>query len=97
MIRYRGDLVSKRSNSKATRTRHSQEFKDEALKLADQVGVSTAAEQLGLHSSQLYGWRSKARMLKSRGEVNAERVNLFCTVTRKLMDIWPAPQLPWAA
>ncbi len=40
---------------KQTRTRHSQAYKDEALALAERIGVSKAAEQLGLHASQLYG------------------------------------------
>lgn len=40
---------------KQSRTRHSQTYKDEALALAERVGVSKAAEPLGLHASQLYG------------------------------------------
>jgi len=40
------------------------------LKLAEKVGINAAAKQLGLHSSQLYGWRSKAQLLKSRGEID---------------------------
>ena len=64
--------MTRASKKKATRTRHSAEFKAEALKLAERVGVSEAARQLGLHSSQLYGWRSKAQLVKSRGEVDEE-------------------------
>jgi len=52
------------------RIRHSAEFKSEALLLADKIGVHAAAEQLGLHTSQLYHWRSKAELLKSRGEID---------------------------
>lgn len=37
---------------KATRRRHSQEYKNEALALAERVGVAAAAKQLGLHESQ---------------------------------------------
>ncbi|MGV6477387.1 transposase [Azotobacter vinelandii] len=44
---------------KPTRTRHSQAYKDEALALAERIGVGKAAEQLGLQPSQLYGWWSK--------------------------------------
>ena len=62
--------MTKKPKPKSTRTRHSQEFKNEALKLAEQVGVQEAAKQLGLNTSQLYGWRTKAELLKSRGEVN---------------------------
>jgi len=50
------------------RKRYSAEFKVEALGLADQVGVSGAAKQLGLHESQLYAWRKKARYEASRSE-----------------------------
>ena len=53
---------------KQTRTRHSQAYKDEALALAERIGVSKAAEQLGLHASQLYGWRSKKHQTQSGSE-----------------------------
>jgi transposase len=36
--------------------------------LAEQVGVAGAAKQLGLHESQLYAWRKKARYEASRSE-----------------------------
>lgn len=38
---------------------HSQTYKDETLARAKRIGVNRAAKQLGLHASQLYGWRSK--------------------------------------
>ena len=53
---------------KQTRTRHSQSYKDEALALAERLGVSKAAEQLGLHPSQIYGWRSKHQQVQSSSE-----------------------------
>ncbi|WP_143698162.1 IS3 family transposase [Vibrio sp. qd031] len=45
------------SIKKTKRTRHTEEFKAEALKLADLIGVAKAARQLSLHESQLYAWR----------------------------------------
>ncbi len=48
-------MARQASPMKQTRTRHSQSYKDEALALAERIGVSKAAEQLGLHPSQLYG------------------------------------------
>jgi transposase len=57
---------------KSPRRRHSAEFKIEALGLAEQVGVSGAAKQLGLHESQLYAWRKKARYEASRSETEKE-------------------------
>ena len=46
-------------SSKKTYTRHSVEYKTEALKLAERIGVPEAARQLGLHESQLYQWRNQ--------------------------------------
>jgi transposase len=66
-------MTRARSAVKTTRKRHSEEFKAEVLALADTVGVSAAATQLGLHSSQIYGWRSKAQLLKNRGQIDEEQ------------------------
>jgi transposase len=45
------------SIKKTKRTRHTEEFKAETLKLADLIGVAKAAKQLSLYESQLYAWR----------------------------------------
>ena len=58
-----------------SRKRHSQQFKTEALDLAERVGVSSAAKQLGLHKSQLYSWRVKNRLNQKRSTVE-ERLPL---------------------
>lgn len=50
------------------RKRHSQQFKDEALALAERVGVRVAASQLGIHENMLYNWRSKKLVTQERGE-----------------------------
>ncbi len=42
------------------RRRHSKEFKLEALKLAEEVGVTRAANDLGISASMLYRWKEKA-------------------------------------
>ena len=47
--------------TQAIRKPHAQEFKGDALGLAQRIGVPAAAKELGLNSSQLYGWRSKAQ------------------------------------
>ena len=41
-----------RANAVVTRKRHTEGFKREALGLAEKIGVSVAARELGLHSSQ---------------------------------------------
>lgn len=40
---------------------HTKEFKQGALRLAEQIGVSRASTDLGVDSSQLYEWRKQAR------------------------------------
>ena len=57
--------------SKTTRRRYQAEFKSEALGLAEQLGAAGAAKQLGLHESQLYAWRKKARYEASRSETES--------------------------
>jgi len=47
--------------TKKTRIKHPPEFKAEALKLAEKVGVAAAARQLSLHESQIYGWRKNSK------------------------------------
>jgi transposase len=47
-------MTSQKSQKQVSRRRYSAEFKVEALGLAEQVGVTRAAKQLGLHESQLY-------------------------------------------
>jgi transposase len=44
-------------SKKKKRIIHTAEFKAEALKLAEKVGVASAARQLSLHESQIYSWR----------------------------------------
>jgi transposase len=78
--------MMKRTKPKAPRTRLSKEYKDEALTLAEQVGVKAAAEQLGLHDLQLYGWRSKAQASKVRGEVNDELARENARLRRQLAE-----------
>ena len=54
------------------RKRYSAEFKAEALKLCEPMGVSAASRDLGLATSQLYNWRAKARAQDSQGAVDSE-------------------------
>lgn len=57
------------SKKKATlRPRRSEAFKQEALKLAEEVGVAQAAKDFGVYESQLYQWRSKAAAEADRSQ-----------------------------
>lgn len=55
----------KKDNPRHRGRDYSQEYKKEVLALAGRIGVSGAAKELGIYESQLYGWRSKARLAHS--------------------------------
>lgn len=56
------------STSQKPRKQPTPEFRQEALKLAERIGVATAARELSLYESQLYAWRSKQQMSSSERE-----------------------------
>ncbi|MVF14962.1 transposase, partial [Ketobacter sp. MCCC 1A13808] len=62
-------MTTKTTSKKTSRRKYSPEFRREALALAEKIGVAEAAKQLGLHDSQLYSWRSKARSERDQSEV----------------------------
>jgi len=41
---------------------YSQEFKEDALRIAEREGVSKACEKLGLKPTQIYEWRKNRRI-----------------------------------
>jgi transposase len=65
-------MARKNTQDKSIRKRYSEDFKKEALALAESVGVSAAARDLGLHESQLYNWRSKARHAQGQSEAEQQ-------------------------
>ena len=40
---------------------YSQEEREEALKLADEIGTAAAARRLGINVDTLYGWRGRRK------------------------------------
>lgn len=72
--------------SKKARQRYSHEFKTEALALADKVGVSEAASQLKLQTSQLYAWRSKVQANNRQGEADAKLATENARLKRLLAE-----------
>ena len=79
--------MTKRTQSKKkTRTVHSQSFKEEALGLAEKVGVARAAVDLGLHDSQLYGWRQKATLRRSQSDVEQSQATAIARMKRLLAE-----------
>jgi len=79
--------MSRRSGTRKTsRKRYSDEYRAEALKLAERVGVKAAAAQLGLHESQLYGWRARARQRTDQGELERQQAAEVARLKRQLAD-----------
>ena len=57
---------------KRTHRRHSDEFKTEAVSLANRIGIAKASRQLGVTESLLYTWRQKQSMPVEATEEAAE-------------------------
>jgi transposase len=72
--------------TQTTRKQYSEEYRAEALALAVKVGVSVAAKQLGLHASQIYSWRSKARLHQDRGDAERELAIENARLKRQLAE-----------
>lgn len=78
--------MKKPEPSKKTRNRHSQQFKTEALALAERVGVPAAAKQLGLNENQLYNWRSKSRQVQAQSETEQQLAVENARLKRQLAE-----------
>jgi len=79
-------MTSKTGTKKITRRKHSQEFRAGALTLAEKIGISKAARELGLHDSQLYGWRSKARTSRDQSDLEQTQAAEITRLTRHLAE-----------
>lgn len=71
---------------KTPRTRYSQQYKEEALALAERIGMSKAATQLGLKEAQLYAWRTKAKQLIDTGEREQQLADENVRLKRQLAE-----------
>ncbi|CPR14712.1 transposase [Brenneria goodwinii] len=74
------------STSKKPRKQHTPEFRDEALKLAERIGVAAAARQLSLYESQLYTWRSKQQQQMTSSERESELAAENARLKRQLAE-----------
>lgn len=50
------------------RKQHSSEFRQEALNLAERIGIAAAARELSLYESWLYNWCSKQQQQRSSSD-----------------------------
>ncbi|ENG85873.1 transposase family protein [Escherichia coli P0298942.12] len=74
------------STSKKPRKQHSPEFRSEALKLAERIGVAAAARELSLYESQLYVWRSKLQQQMTSSERESELAAENARLKRQLAE-----------
>ncbi|WP_139837962.1 IS3-like element IS3 family transposase [Escherichia coli] len=74
------------STSKKPRKQHSPEFRSEALKLAERIGVTAAARELSLCESQLYNWRSKQQNQQTSSERELEMSTEIARLKRQLAE-----------
>ena len=79
-------MTSKTETKKTIRKHYAPEFKEEALALAERIGVSKAAVELGVHDSQLYSWRSKARAKRDQSELEQSLAAENARLKRQLAE-----------
>ena len=87
-------MSNRKKSAKRARVYRSDEYKIEALKLADTVGVTAAAEQLGLQTSQLYAWRMKFRRIESTSEAERRLQEENTALKRQLAEKKMEADLP---
>lgn len=74
------------STNKKSRKQYTPEFRDEALKLAERIGVAAAARELSLFESQLYTWRSKRQQQMTASERENELAAENARLKRQLAE-----------
>ena len=72
--------------TKKPRKQYSPEYRSEALKLAERIGVTAAARELSLYESQLYAWRSKIQQQKTSSERENELAAENARLKRQLAE-----------
>lgn len=72
--------------TKKTRKIHTEEFKQEAVKLAAKQGVATVAKELGVYESQIYGWRAKFSKKANTSQREAELAAEVAKLKRQLAE-----------
>jgi len=71
---------------KQSRTRYTQEYKDDALALAARIGFSKAAQQLGHEVARLHAWKSQKKQ-KQTGQEREQALELeLVKLKRQLAD-----------
>ena len=68
--------------------KYTKEFKEEALKLTDEIGVRKAAEQLGLKYNTLTDWRKQRKEQQSQLQLSeAEQARRIRELEQELAEL----------
>ena len=79
--------MTRQSGKKNTsRRQHSPKFRQEALALAEKISIPKAAKELGLHNSQRYSRRSKARAKQDQSDLEQSLAAENARLKRKLAE-----------
>lgn len=78
--------VKKCKAAGASRRRHTEEFRHEALLLAARAGVASAAAELGIQPTLLYGWQAKARSAREGAQVEQAQAAEIARLKRLLAE-----------
>lgn len=74
------------TDRKTTKNRYPDEFRENALALAQRIGVAKAARELVLHESQLYAWRKKKQQAFSCSEREQQQSVEISKLKRQLAE-----------
>ncbi len=78
--------MTQSNGRKMSNNRYPDEFRENALLLAQRIGVAKAASELNLHESQLYAWRKKQQMALSCSEREQQQSVEIVRLKRQLAD-----------
>lgn len=78
--------MNQSNDRKTSKNRYPDEFRENALALAQRIGVAKAASELNLHESQLYAWRKKQQLALSCSEREQQQSIEIAKLKRQLAE-----------
>ncbi len=79
-------MATRKKVQKKTRANYPDEYKIEAVRLAERVGTTAAARELGIQTSQIYGWRNQQRVQASTTEIENRLLAENARLKRELAE-----------
>ena len=73
-------------STKKQRKIYTSEFKVEALKLAERIGVAAAARELNIYDSQIYNWKTAKQKKSTTSQREADLQAEIARLKRQLAD-----------